>query len=240
MFLWIDLETTGLNPHTNRILEVAVLRAERLTDPVSSVYHRVLKLTQADVWNIVKSDMLISDMHRGSGLLDDCLASSVEIKQVEQDLCTLLPEDGMPVTIAGFNPHFDLGFLREHVPRFAAGFSHRVFDITSIKRFCKELGMPPIDSQSEPPGEPPAAYHCQSDCAYCSQQRILESALRTDYKPLKHRAIPDIYTAWSHAMRCVQWAVAVTAHSQAVQPVLPSSIPAAPDVADKPKNEGGL
>jgi len=38
--------------------------------------------------------------------------------------------------------HFDHGFLRVHMPKLAARFSHRHYDVSAVKLFCQSLGMP--------------------------------------------------------------------------------------------------
>ena len=45
-------------------------------------------------------------------------------------------------TLAGRTVHFDLGFIRHHMPRLAARLSHRVYDVSAICLFCESLGMP--------------------------------------------------------------------------------------------------
>ena len=65
--VWIDLEMTGLNPFTDRILEVATVvtdsRLEILADgPVLALYQPEEVLAAMDRWN--------SEHHRQSGLLD--------------------------------------------------------------------------------------------------------------------------------------------------------------------------
>ena len=46
--------------------------------------------------------------------------------------------------LAGSSVHFDLAFLRVHMPRLAASLSHRVYDVSSVKLFCRSLGMPKL------------------------------------------------------------------------------------------------
>ena len=63
---------------------------------------------------------------------------------VEEYLLGLIPDvadrDDRP-TLAGRSVHFDLGFLRVHMPRVAARLSHRVLDVSAVELFCRSQGM---------------------------------------------------------------------------------------------------
>jgi oligoribonuclease len=137
---WLDLETTGLHPETDKILEVAIYKAT-LEDPfnLQFVYEKVLNFTQADTLND-----FVKDMHTKNGLLEACLRSSDNIELVQNDLLNLIPtsEDrkSMPV-LAGSSIHFDASFIKLHMPTLYSRFSHRQYDVSAIKLFCQSLGM---------------------------------------------------------------------------------------------------
>jgi hypothetical protein len=52
--------------------------------------------------------------------------------------------------LAGDSVHFDLGFVRYHMPTLAKRLSHRVYDVSAIKLFCRSLGMPKIERKEDP------------------------------------------------------------------------------------------
>lgn len=102
-------------------------------------------------------------MHQKSGLLGDLdvLDNLSDLATVEKDLLNLskdwpgvgvdvtkLPDDerrrvtDSKVVIAGNSAHFDLSFLRAHLPRFAARLSHRVFDVSAMSLLARSMGMP--------------------------------------------------------------------------------------------------
>lgn len=58
--------------------------------------------------------------------------------------------------LAGSSVHFDLGFLRVHMPKLAKNLSHRCYDVSAVKLFCRSLGMP------KPP--PEEAHRALPDC----------------------------------------------------------------------------
>ena len=142
---WIDLETTGLLPTKDRILEAAMVEAD-FSDPFridpSTVVRGVVAFTPGPEQPL---DEFIVNMHTKNGLLAECAASKVSLAELEQRLMERVPviddKDQMP-TIAGSSIHFDMAFLRVHMPSLARRFSHRLYDVSAIKLYCQSLGMP--------------------------------------------------------------------------------------------------
>ena len=146
--LWLDLETTGLDPRGCKVLEVAVMQAD-ITEPFSALplYHAVIP---HDGTNL---SPFILDMHTKNGLLEECAGivalarSPVRIEDADAALADLVPEaksrSGMPV-LAGSSIHFDHEFIKVHMPSFAKHLSHRHYDVSAVKLFCESIGMPPL------------------------------------------------------------------------------------------------
>jgi oligoribonuclease (3'-5' exoribonuclease) len=144
---WLDLETTSLDPSTGSILEVAVAvslleRPFDVTDAMSVVLRYPSVVDGAP-----DLDPVVLDMHTKNGLFVECRYSLLGVADVEEELLKLVPEvadrEDMP-TLAGSSVHFDHAFLRAKMPRLAARFSHRHYDVSAVKLFCRSLGMPKI------------------------------------------------------------------------------------------------
>lgn len=146
--IWLDLETTGLDPNYDRILEIAVSEADLLAPfDARPIFHEVLPILSN--WPM---DAFVLEMHTKNGLLAECgerarVGGFSVHKNVVQPLLSLIPEAAsrgdMPV-LAGSSIHFDHGFLKHYWPTLAARFSHRHYDVSAVKLFCESLGMPKL------------------------------------------------------------------------------------------------
>lgn len=145
--LWLDLETSGLDPEVHRILEIACFYApfDRPFD-AEKIFSVPINVGVNEEVTISPYVML---MHEKNGLLLECFKSEVSLSDVEvlitnemsnRGLCWLDKDE--KVVLAGSTIHFDHSFLRKHMPMLNAQLSHRHYDVSSIKLFCTSLGMP--------------------------------------------------------------------------------------------------
>jgi oligoribonuclease len=143
--LWLDFETNGLDPYKHSVLELAAGIAD-LHDPFN-----VTKLVDAAMWvhpEVVPTfDKFIIDMHTKNNLLKACTdeATAKDLSELEDELLkhVLEVQDKDEKTVlAGSTVHFDLGFVRVHMPRLARRLSHRCYDVSALKLVCQSLGMP--------------------------------------------------------------------------------------------------
>ena len=116
--VWIDLEMTGLNPFTDRILEVATVvtdsRLEILADgPVLALYQPEEVLAAMDRWN--------SEHHRQSGLLDRVRRSTYTCRQAELETLAFLRQwvDERVSPMCGNSVWHDRRFLARFMPELA-------------------------------------------------------------------------------------------------------------------------
>lgn len=151
IFFWTDLETTGLNPFKDCILEfaVALVNDGRGGDmSIVETFDSVVLPSSMEAFETM--DPYVVQMHTKSGLLAALEGpDAITLEEAEAFLCTLIPE-GHKAVLAGNSVHFDLAFYRAHMPTFAKRLSHRVLDVSTLKQIEKEWG----DSASTmtPPG----------------------------------------------------------------------------------------
>ncbi len=142
---WLDLETTGLDSLKDNILEVAVAEAEFETPfEIKHIYQNVIRFRENEHDPL---NAFVKQMHTKNNLLKECNASFNILHNVEKDLLKLIykasSKDDMPI-LAGSCIYFDFMFLKTYMPNLAERFSHRLYDISSLKLFCQSIGMPKL------------------------------------------------------------------------------------------------
>lgn len=137
--LWLDLETTGLNPLHDRILEVGVVIS---TDTMRALMDRswVMGASNETLANVSK---VVKDMHTANGLWSEVLTSKLTIEEAEEELLGLLDYfqfDEM-ITVGGSGvSRFDIPFIAERMPNLAARIHFRHLDVSPIKEFARRVG----------------------------------------------------------------------------------------------------
>lgn len=164
--MWLDLETSGLDPYADHIIELAFVLTEfeypyNTRAPISRlqlhshaikdwVFDPPFEYHSDDVYENSLSPF-IREMHTKSGLLEERRRLPPEFRQLPSffEKEVLLPmSENWPtdkdekVMLAGSSVHFDLGFMRTKFPAFAKRLSHRVYDVSAVRAFCNSLGMP--------------------------------------------------------------------------------------------------
>jgi len=134
--VWLDMEMTGLDPDTDRIIEVAIV----VTDP------QLNTLSQAPVLVIHQPDGVLEAMddwnkstHARSGLVDKVKASTLTEAVAEEQLIAFLVQYAPAKTspMCGNSICQDRRFLARHMPRLEAYFHYRNLDVSTLKELAK-------------------------------------------------------------------------------------------------------
>lgn len=153
--IWLDLETTGLDPLTKQVLEVYAAVAD-FHDPFNAheLYHAVLPLAPTPTTDLSQT---VVEMHTKNGLFADCGAWTAKRRElVDIELSKKIDgaeEQGTFPVLAGSSIHFDWNFIMVHLPRVAMRLSHRPgdvqrYDVSVLKRYCESVGMEPLPKAS--------------------------------------------------------------------------------------------
>lgn len=133
--VWIDLEMTGLNPSTDRILEVAtVVTDSQLTiladGPVIAIQQPEEVLSAMDPWN--------SKHHRDSGLLARVRQSSYSCRDAEIATLRFIQQWVTHRTspMCGNSVWHDRRFLARYMPQLEAYFHYRNIDVSTLKELA--------------------------------------------------------------------------------------------------------
>ncbi|MBP7606285.1 MAG: oligoribonuclease [Giesbergeria sp.] len=134
--VWLDCEMTGLDPHTERIIEIAVVvtgpqLAPRVEGPVLVVHQSDELLGKMDAWN--------KGTHGRSGLIDKVRASTLVEAEAEQQIIDFLkhyvPKGKVP--LCGNSIGQDRRFLALYMPRLEAFLHYRNVDVSTLKELAR-------------------------------------------------------------------------------------------------------
>ena len=134
--IWIDMEMSGLNPDTDKILEVALVVTDSNLNTVAEapvlILHQPAALLEVmDDWN--------KSTHAKSGLIDKVKASNLSEDEVEAQLVAFLsrhvPAKASPM--CGNSICQDRRFLARHMPQLEAYFHYRNLDVSTLKELVK-------------------------------------------------------------------------------------------------------
>ena len=105
-FVFVDLETTGLNPKVHEIIEIAALRMTPNLQAEKARLDMKCTMVQQDV-----AEAKALEVNRYSAL---DWKGSKPVRVALVDLAPMIDDD---VILVGHNVHFDVGFLREEYER---------------------------------------------------------------------------------------------------------------------------
>jgi oligoribonuclease len=134
--VWVDMEMTGLEPDTDRIIEVAVVVTDMHLNvlaegPVFAIHQSDETLDKMDNWN--------KGTHGRSGLIERVKASTVTEAQAEQELIDFMrkwvPKGKSPM--CGNTIGQDRRFMVRYMPKLEAFFHYRNIDVSTLKELGK-------------------------------------------------------------------------------------------------------
>jgi oligoribonuclease len=134
--VWVDMEMSGLQPETDRILEIAMIVTDGdlnivAEGPVLVVHQEDAVLDRMDAWN--------KGTHGKSGLIDKVKASTLTEAEVEAACLAFLKQHvkSSISPMCGNTIHQDRRFMNRYMPKLEAYFHYRNIDVSTIKELCK-------------------------------------------------------------------------------------------------------
>ena len=134
--IWVDMEMTGLQPDSDRVIEIAMLVTDPdlnvlATGPVLVVHQPDEVLNAMDSWN--------KSTHAKTGLIERVRASTLSEAAAERQALAFLgahvPQNTSPM--CGNSICQDRRFLARWMPRLEAYFHYRNLDVSTLKELVR-------------------------------------------------------------------------------------------------------
>jgi len=134
--VWVDMEMTGLQPDTDRVIEIAVVVTDmhltvQMEGPVIAIHQSDEALDAMDSWN--------KNTHGRSGLIDRVKASTVSeqdaVKQIRDFLGQYVPPGKSPM--CGNSICQDRRFMARWMPELEDFFHYRNLDVSTLKELSR-------------------------------------------------------------------------------------------------------
>lgn len=149
-YLWIDLETTGLDADRCGIIEIAAVLTTDCMN-VIEVYESLVEGTH-------KWEAGAQKLHLENGLISRlCEGVLKHPETIELDILRMLDDrDVKRPTLAGSSVHFDRTFIRRYMRHLDDELDYRHLDVSAITEMMRGLGY-------ELPNAPPSDHTAMAD-----------------------------------------------------------------------------
>src|SRR2546421_4692655 len=134
--IWIDMEMTGLQPESDRIIEIAILVTDPQLEIVAAgpllVVHQPDEVLEAmDSWN--------KNTHKKTGLIERVRASPLAEADVERRALEFVGEYVPPASspMCGNSICQDRRFLARWMPQLESHFHYRNLDVSTLKELVR-------------------------------------------------------------------------------------------------------
>lgn len=132
--LWVDVETTGLDPSRDAILEIAAIVTDSRGRQIGDPLHAVIKHDPEDVARMrATCPEVVRSMHDASGLWS-LLPEGEPLREVSARLTAAIAAHGPARTLrmAGSSVRLDAAFVERYAPDAAALLHYRIVDVSSL------------------------------------------------------------------------------------------------------------
>ncbi len=134
--VWVDMEMTGLDPATDRIIEIAVVVTDaqittRIEGPVIAVHQSEAVLDAMDAWN--------KGTHGKSGLIDRVKASTLDEVSAQAQVKAFVQQyvAANKSPMCGNTICQDRRFMANYMPQLEAFFHYRNLDVSTLKELAR-------------------------------------------------------------------------------------------------------
>lgn len=160
--IWVDVETSGLDPEKDYLLEVGIVLTDRWGGSIAEDSWLLDTVLPKEV------DPFVVEMHNKSGLWNDLTDSTATLTQIEAtdrilDFLTIHNIRYSSLPMCGSSVHFDRSFLKKFLPEVEKHFHYRNIDISTLKLLCEDLN-PELYAKLDSETQPAKKHRAISDC----------------------------------------------------------------------------
>jgi len=135
--VWIDCEMTGLDVGSDLLIEVAALVTDGDLNVLGEGVDVVIGASAED---LARMPDVVREMHATSGLTDQVIASTVTMREAEEQVLAYIkqwvPEAGK-APLCGNSIATDRGFLSRDMPELDGWLHYRMVDVSSVKELAR-------------------------------------------------------------------------------------------------------
>lgn len=135
--LWVDLETTGLDPEHDKVLEVAAVVTEHAGNDLVEVARFQAVTDGARYRDLWKLHPAVQAMHEKSGLWIESTLRGRPLADVASELYAFIDANAPRAQLAGSTISFDRAFMKKHLPSAHALLHYRNLDVSSLNEMAR-------------------------------------------------------------------------------------------------------
>ena len=167
MILWTDIETTGLNPNSNHVIEIALVATDDDLNRIGSDFTMTIRPPDSALRALKgdhpspQIDPYVIKMHQDNGLTEELEAGGdahgdVYVQRLSYTVAKavdwmagvgVITDAGRTFPpLGGLSVHFDRMFIGQHLPSLLKYINHRNYDVRSlIMMFRGVLGFSDVE-----------------------------------------------------------------------------------------------
>jgi oligoribonuclease len=135
--VWIDCEMTGLDLGSDLLVEVAAVVTDSELNVLGEGVDVVVGASREE---LARMPDVVRDMHASSGLTDAVLASTVTLREAEEQVLAYVKEhvpEARKAPLCGNSIATDRGFLARDMPELESWLHYRMVDVSSVKELAR-------------------------------------------------------------------------------------------------------